>query len=305
MSSTFLNLSLNKETSETSTEPSSSDPVIRPLTKDRSRRSKLRRAWHLCRPWLSLALILFIILIAIYTPQAVVNDYWTFDQFYCIAGVFQSAGITTIGAVDGTFDITLGFGTFSFTAVKLIDILWDVVVGRGSQVIVAWCTYRVLVGALLFSMESTAVSFDTYATTTLKSGSFSALISQFCDIFRSHKKQGKRVNSVFLLLALALLTAYTVSLPTMLSAISGYQALSDPIMPYPADSAYAGTLFPASKLSRVQFVLTDGDRVDLGKNYPVGYASQSGVSMEQSSQTGLAVIDCMLAQSSLRFSIVL
>ena len=36
-------------------------------------------------------------------------------------------------ATSGFFQITLGFGSMSFPYVKLIDVIWDVVIGRGGQ----------------------------------------------------------------------------------------------------------------------------------------------------------------------------
>ena len=46
-------------------------------------------------------------------------------------------------AMRRAFQITLGFGYLTFAQVKLIDIVWDVVVGRGGQGVLAIISYRV------------------------------------------------------------------------------------------------------------------------------------------------------------------
>ncbi|GAB7355158.1 hypothetical protein MBLNU459_g5727t1 [Dothideomycetes sp. NU459] len=73
-------------------------------------------------------------------------------------------------------DISLGFGTLSFASVKIIDVIWDVVVGRGGQVLLGYVSYCILGQALLQSMEFQSVSFERFAATSDSLGSVKALL---------------------------------------------------------------------------------------------------------------------------------
>lgn len=50
--------------------------------------------------------------------------------------------------------ITLAFGRLSFTAAKAIDVIWDLFVGRGGQVLLGWVTYTIVRRSLVTAMES-------------------------------------------------------------------------------------------------------------------------------------------------------
>jgi hypothetical protein len=69
--------------------------------------------------------------------------------------------LTPLGG-SGLLDITLGFGSFDFQVAKGIDIGWDLVVGRGGQILLALIWYRVCSSLMLHIMETQTVSFYTY-----------------------------------------------------------------------------------------------------------------------------------------------
>src|SRR5438034_6720862 len=73
------------------------------------------------------------------------------------------------------FIINLAYGSFTFSSVKIIDIIWDLAVGRGGQIILAYVAYRVLNEALLFSMESHPTSYEMFTTISFEPVSLSSL----------------------------------------------------------------------------------------------------------------------------------
>lgn len=60
--------------------------------------------------------------------------------------------------------ITLGFGRFTFSSVRTIDGLWDVVVARCGQALGALLAYSVLRRSLSTEMERSSASLSLFAT---------------------------------------------------------------------------------------------------------------------------------------------
>lgn len=163
-------------------------------------------------------------------------------------------------------DISLGWGRLSFTAVKVIDVIWDVVVGRGGQAVLSIISYTILSKALLHSMESRPATFERYAATSYDIGSFWALLALCQDLFS--KRHTKR--SIWVLLATVFVTIYLIAYSTIISAITGYQAVT---------TAYTAgddgtTLIRLQDLQMVTAVIRDGSRVGLPDNYNITGASQ-------------------------------
>ena len=51
-------------------------------------------------------------------------------------------------------------GEFTYTTVKIIDVVWDVLMGRGGQLLLIYISYQVFSKALVFLMETRAVSYQ-------------------------------------------------------------------------------------------------------------------------------------------------
>ena len=56
--------------------------------------------------------------------------------------------------------ITLGFGEFHFSAVKLVDACWDLVIGRGGQVLAGGLLYYIFRGPVVAIMRHAAVPYE-------------------------------------------------------------------------------------------------------------------------------------------------
>jgi hypothetical protein len=73
--------------------------------------------------------------------------------------------------------ITLGFGAFPYSAAKSIDILWDVVVGRGLQVVMAGIIYLVFRGPVTNSMCQYPVEYAKVLKMEYNTASFTSLLT--------------------------------------------------------------------------------------------------------------------------------
>jgi hypothetical protein len=121
----------------------------------------------------------------------------------------------TVWSTDQFLDITLGFGSFEFGIAKGIDIGWDLIVGRGGQIILALLSYRVSSAVLLHSMETRTASFYTYAAVGFDRGPLFSIWVSLRDLW-SGRSQGKGIISMAILASL-----YLLAFPTLVGVLGG------------------------------------------------------------------------------------
>jgi hypothetical protein len=122
-----------------------------------------------------------------------------------------NSGMATVWDTNQFLDITLGFGSFEFGVAKGIDIGWDLVVGRGGQILLALFSYRVCSAVLLHSMETRAVSLYTYTAVGFDRGPLLSIWASLRDLW-SGRSQGKGVLSMVIFASL-----YLLAFPTFVS----------------------------------------------------------------------------------------
>ncbi|KAJ4146870.1 hypothetical protein LMH87_001429 [Akanthomyces muscarius] len=120
---------------------------------------------------------------------------------------------------------------WSFTHAKVVDIAWDTVVGRGAQLLLAYMAYHVFHKALVQVMVERQVGFPTYGAVAFDTGKVSSLWA-FLQALTSRAfpltSHGRRVFT-----AMFVCTAYIASIPTLLSAMTGYVAVYSPSIEMP------------------------------------------------------------------------
>ncbi|KAJ4354245.1 uncharacterized protein N0V89_005979 [Didymosphaeria variabile] len=129
-------------------------------------------------------------------------------------GVPQNA---TVEGVEALFVLDWKFGQFTFARVKTIDVAWDILVGRGVQMIFWAISYRVFSDALLRLIERHPASFETFKSISLEGpglGSSWILLKQ---LFRNRSRR-----TWFLFFYLLLASLYVLSIPPLLGAMTGY-----------------------------------------------------------------------------------
>jgi hypothetical protein len=150
--------------------------------------------------------------------------------------------------------ITLGFGRFSFTLAKSIDVLWDLIIGRGSQVVAGLAIYYIFRGPVVEMMDRSTVPYEKVLKMEYHSTGLSAFFTYCGDV---HWKKRTRWQW-FTALMIALSAAYVLIMPTLVSAMTGYQPLNIPLL-----KTDATTYVEFAELERCAFVVQDGARIGL------------------------------------------
>lgn len=206
--------------------------------------------------------IAIIVILIIVMKIATLQDlYPVYEACRPDSGFYVGDGEYNIWARDGFFQITLGFGEFPFSTAKIIDIAWDIVVGRGGQGILVWICFVVYGKALVRSMESTSVSFGTFEAITLQSGSVTGSLKLARDLLKHPTTQAK-----FMVFWVIISAIFVLLFPTMASAMSGYAANIKSYV-----DVGEGGMIGYSSFSLVRYIIHDGDRLgdNFGKDYKV------------------------------------
>ena len=138
-------------------------------------------------------------------------------------GDFVFPGQKSTWDPDLLFTISITFGTesnWSYTHVKVIDIFWDVVVGRGGQLILIYIAYRVFTKSLTYVMESRQVSFETYGAVAFRTAGIALIVPLLRALMDARFPGSWKMRRIFT--AFILTTLYISSMPTLFSAMTGY-----------------------------------------------------------------------------------
>ena len=170
-------------------------------------------------------------------------------------GTFTPNPSPTFSLWDGSglFQITLTWGHLTFSQAKALDVVWDIVVGRGGQAILLYVAFNVFTMTLSRTMEADPVSYGTFESMAFTSPTF---VSPFILIrdFVTNKGLRARVAVAWTIIA----SFFVLAFPTLNDTMSGYSTNMEAFL---KDSS--GILVPWSNYSEVQFVINDGTRVGL------------------------------------------
>jgi hypothetical protein len=128
---------------------------------------------------------------------------------------------STVTGIEGLFVLDQIWGRLSFSSVKTIDVAWDVLIGRGVQLLAWWVAYTVFSDALLRVIERHPASFRIFQRIALEGPSLLSLWT-LCTELLSVKS--KRTKSLFVYMLLA--TSYVLCIPMFLGAMTGYDSTS-------------------------------------------------------------------------------
>lgn len=162
------------------------------------------------------AIIPFIILGYVPGRASFFNDVFTSKTLPCGETAYQPVN-NTVSGIEGLFVLDATYGGFPFSTVKIIDITWDVMVGRGAQLLAWWISYKVFSDAILRVIERHPTSYRVFFEICLHGPSFPALWTMLKDLFRT---RSKRTWSLYFYMVWSII--YVITLPIMLSAMTGY-----------------------------------------------------------------------------------
>jgi hypothetical protein len=173
-------------------------------------------------------------------------------------GMWKEATGATWRIMDSSYFFTpnLSFGTFTFTQVKVVDIAWDLIIGRGGQLLLAWVNYRVFNEWLVYHMELHPTSYKLYAavafeTTTI--GTLGVLAKEFLAFGQGTWKRFFRWLAI---LSMLLSTIYVLSFPTLMAAMTGYIATYEPYI-----EDYDHNLIEWRQIKQVAHIINDAERL--------------------------------------------
>ena len=131
--------------------------------------------------------------------------------------------------------------------------------GRGGQAVLAFFSYKVFTKSLIRTMESASVPTGTFKAMTFQSDSLTGVYR----LIRDFLKQGG-LRARFAMFGIIASSLFVLSVPTWLSAMTGYTA---DIRAYVTTDD--GSLVPAEEFLPVLYTIHDGSR--LGPPYTDGY----------------------------------
>ncbi|XXH01707.1 hypothetical protein Hte_008068 [Hypoxylon texense] len=157
----------------------------------------------------------------------------------------------------GFFQITLAFGPLDFTPAKVIDICWDVIVGRGGQAALAMLSWHVFSHHTATSMDRFPVTYRTFWVVFLHREPTFFSIWYLLRDFVSFRRLSSVVAMVFMIATMIFVLVF----PTLASAMTGYT---------PATKAFIQNdverLIPFSDFKVLAYVIHDGFRINMTTN---------------------------------------
>ncbi|KAF1996170.1 hypothetical protein P154DRAFT_443898 [Amniculicola lignicola CBS 123094] len=173
----------------------------------------------------------------------------------------------------GFFQITLGGGHLTFAQAKVVDIVFDVGVGRGGQFLLAYVSWKVFARYLTICMEVEPITYQLFRTIFFEKEA--SLPSTFLTIrgFIYQRKLRSKIAMVFMGATMIFILAF----PTLTSAMSGYDANTGSYVP----DYDNGTLLPFSSFNKLLYIVHDGYRINKTGDYQIEedrWDSNSGTS---------------------------
>jgi hypothetical protein len=156
------------------------------------------------------------------------------------------------------FTLSIAFGDFSFPIAKLIDLSWDLLVGRGGQVILAVISFNVSKRSLLYLMERSSASYRTFAAISLQGPSLDCVAVLAKDL-PFHKGARTKLHTAGMIVSIL----YVLAFPTLQSAATSYTTLFVPYIPTSNGQLLEYTDFDVG----VATTIADGYRIGLSHNY--------------------------------------
>ncbi|ROW10428.1 hypothetical protein VMCG_01603 [Cytospora schulzeri] len=215
--------------------------------------------WFLFSIW-ALGIIIFSILFPIALSAS-----WEaakyLNQDYCAPDGSFSLEVTNPWRPAWAFQIVLGMGSLNFTQAKAIDIVWDIVVGRFGQAILAYYSWKAFAAYVRVSMEYAPITYSSFRTSFMQGEtSFRSTVRMIRD-FTSRRGLRSKTAMVFMVTTMVFVMVF----PTLASAMTGYTAKNEAVIKL-ADSTQ--TPF-AEFFERLDYTIHDAYRVNLTADFHV------------------------------------
>ncbi|KAI4929080.1 hypothetical protein J4E85_005704 [Alternaria conjuncta] len=160
-----------------------------------------------------------------------------------IGGDPQNATVT---GIEKLFTLDATWGQFTFSQAKTIDILWDLLIGKGAQALAWWATYNVFCDALLRAIERHPASFSIFQRMAMEGPGLHCLWALTKELWTA-----RSIRTRFLFFYMFWSTGYVLLVPIVLGAMTGYDSTSIAWL----DIDGSNNIIPASQLSSAWVIL--------------------------------------------------
>jgi hypothetical protein len=143
------------------------------------------------------------------------------DKIISCGNSFGTPENSTVSGIEKLFVLDTTFGRFTFSQVKILDVAWDIVIGRGVQLLAWGIGYLVFSDALLRAIERHPASFQVFQRIALEGPSLMSLYTLVKELWCA---KSRRTKALFFYIWLS--TFYIISVPMMLGAMTGYDSTS-------------------------------------------------------------------------------
>lgn len=137
----------------------------------------------------------------------------------CGLGFYGKPQNSSVSGIEKLFVLDSTYGRLSFSQVKTIDVMWDLLVGRGVQSLAWWVAYNVFCDALLRVIERHPASFRIFQRIALEGPSLHSLWSLTKESWFA-KDRKTRALLAYMLVAIS----YILCVPVFLGAMTGYDS---------------------------------------------------------------------------------
>ncbi|KAJ8119130.1 hypothetical protein OPT61_g17 [Boeremia exigua] len=181
-------------------------------------------------------------------------------------GLWREAAGATWRIMDSTYFFTpnLSFGNMTFTQVKVIDVAWDLVVGRGGQMGLAWVNWVVFNEWMTYHLERWRTSYKMYTTVALQTTSWTMLGVSAKEFLCFGGRTWDRFFRWIAMFCLFISTIYVLAFPTLMAAMTGYITTYEPYM-----EDFDRNLIEWEKVEDVVGIVQDAERLNLGYEKPL------------------------------------
>lgn len=115
--------------------------------------------------------------------------------------------------------ITVPFGNYTFAQARLIDLSWDIGVGRIGQMLLVYVSYVAITRSMLHAMKTTSVPHQLFVNISFLGPSSMMTLWKVVTITPKSQLWKAWKGRLFIM---ALIMAYLISFPTLVSAMTGY-----------------------------------------------------------------------------------
>ncbi|KAK0615263.1 hypothetical protein B0T17DRAFT_602313 [Bombardia bombarda] len=229
--------------------------------------------WSAFAAWLFVLLLFIFILFNKMVYVDPLADYYS-SYYVGVCGIDATfsvdGGVTKSDWwIRGFFDVTMPFGSFPFALAKIIDVIWDTILGRIGQAVLSYFTWTVFADYIAVSLVTTPIRYTTFWFVFLqREPSINAWFQLSKDICMGRVLKSK-LTRVFMIVVIT----YIMLFPAIIGSMTGYTPATEAFV-QTTDAAFV----PFSKFRETVFVVHDGSRIQVGDEYlvngPATYADQ-------------------------------